>query len=84
MLISDLSMPDTDGYSLLRQVRRRESERGRWKTAVALTASAGEENRKQAMAAGFQMHIAKPVAPAQLVAELAALVANIPRLGVRG
>jgi CheY-like chemotaxis protein len=51
---------------------------------VALTASAGEENRKQAMAAGFQMHIAKPVAPAQLVAELAALVANIPRLGVRG
>lgn len=84
ILISDIATPSTDGYSLLRQVRRRESERGRWIPAVALTASAGEQSRNQAMAAGFQIHIAKPVAPAELVAELAALVANIPQLGVRG
>ncbi|MBD2001557.1 response regulator [Oculatella sp. FACHB-28] len=67
VLLSDIGMPDMDGYMLLRQVRTLPPEQGGEIPAIALTAYAGELDQKQAIAAGFQHHIAKPVEPEQLV-----------------
>ena len=73
-------MPGMDGYALLRQARAR--LRGARVVAAALTAYAGEEDRRRALAAGFQMHLAKPVEPAELVATVAKLAyAARARLG---
>jgi CheY-like chemotaxis protein len=66
VLVSDISMPGEDGYELIRKVRALEEERGRHLPALALTAYAGEEDRRRALSAGFQMHLAKPVEPAEL------------------
>jgi PAS domain S-box-containing protein len=74
VLISDIGMPEMDGYMLLRQVRRLPPERGGQIPAIALTAYAGEYDQKQALAAGFQQHIPKPVEPEQLVKAIATLV----------
>ena len=71
VLLSDIAMPGMDGYALLRQARAR--LRGARVVAAALTAYAGEEDRRRALAAGFQMHLAKPVEPAELVATVAKL-----------
>jgi PAS domain S-box-containing protein len=72
VLVSDIGMPDEDGYDLIRQIRV-----GGWTArrlpAVALTAFARAEDRKRAMLAGFQTHVAKPVDPAELVAVVASL-----------
>jgi CheY-like chemotaxis protein len=73
MLICDLAMPDEDGYSLIRKIRLLESEQGGQISAIALTASAGEENRSLSMEAGFQVHLAKPIEPGELVGVVAAL-----------
>jgi CheY-like chemotaxis protein len=54
-------MPEVDGYMLMRQVRMRSPEQGGQTPAVALTAYVGEINQQQALAAGFQRHLAKPV-----------------------
>ncbi|HYN85533.1 MAG TPA: ATP-binding protein [Pyrinomonadaceae bacterium] len=71
-LISDIGMPTRDGYDLIRAVRRLDAERGGPRTpAVALTAYAGDTDRRQALDAGYQMHLAKPVDPARLVEVLA-------------
>jgi len=59
-------MPGEDGYDLIRKVRALEDKRGRRLPALALTAYAGEEDRRRALSAGFQMHLAKPVEPAEL------------------
>ncbi|MER3587616.1 MAG: diguanylate cyclase, partial [Mastigocladus sp. ERB_26_1] len=67
ILVSDIGMPETDGYMLMRQIRALESEQENKILAIALTAYAGEVNQKQALAAGFQQHIAKPVTPEILV-----------------
>ncbi|MGG6237158.1 PAS domain S-box protein [Nodosilinea sp. AN01ver1] len=76
VLISDIAMPDVDGYMLLQQVRSQLAEQGQQPAfkAVALTAYAGELNQQQAIAAGFQRHLSKPFEPAELVAAIAALV----------
>ncbi|MBE9159791.1 PAS domain S-box protein [Nodosilinea sp. LEGE 06152] len=76
VLISDIAMPDVDGYMLLQQVRSQLAQQGTQPTfkAVALTAYAGEINRQQALAAGFQRHLSKPFEPAELVAAIAALI----------
>ncbi|GAA6619254.1 ATP-binding protein [Scytonema sp. NUACC26] len=66
LLISDIGMPEVDGYMLLQQVRS-SSVQNRQVPAIALTAYAGEINYQRAMAAGFQQHLAKPVEPEQLV-----------------
>jgi len=80
VLLSDIAMPGMDGYALLRQARAR--LRGARVVAAALTAYAGEEDRRRALAAGFQMHLAKPVEPAELVATVAKLAyAARARLG---
>jgi PAS domain S-box-containing protein len=74
VLVSDIGMPEMDGYELLRQIRLLSPEMGGNIPAVALTAFAGEYDQKQAIAAGFQMHIPKPVDPDTLAAAVAQLV----------
>jgi signal transduction histidine kinase/CheY-like chemotaxis protein len=73
LLVSDIGMPDADGYELLRGVRRLERERGGRLPAIALTALARSEDRTRALRAGFLVHIAKPVEPAELVATVASV-----------
>jgi CheY-like chemotaxis protein/two-component sensor histidine kinase len=74
VLISDIGMPDVDGYMLMRQLRQLLPQQGGRIPAIALTAYAGELNQQQALEAGFQRHIAKPVEPYELVKTIAALV----------
>ncbi|MEG5032960.1 PAS domain-containing protein [Microcoleus sp. AT3-D2] len=67
LLLSDIGMPDTDGYMLMRQVRALAPDQGGLVPAIALTAYAGEIDYQQALAAGFQRHIGKPLDPEKLV-----------------
>jgi PAS domain S-box-containing protein len=78
-MVTDLGMPDEDGFSLLRRVREWERERGLYIPAVALTAYGRTEDRVRALRAGFQMHVAKPVEPAELAAVIASLVKRSER-----
>jgi PAS domain S-box-containing protein len=71
VLVSDLSMPETDGYEFIRRVR--ELEVGRRLPAIALTAFSRPEDRVQALLAGFQTHLTKPVELSELAAVIAAL-----------
>jgi PAS domain S-box-containing protein len=73
VLISDVGMPDIDGYMLIRQIRTFAPERGKI-PAIALTAYAGEIDQQQAIAAGFQLHLAKPVEPEQLINAISSLL----------
>lgn len=73
VLVSDIGMPEMDGYDLIQQVRDRPAEKGGQIPAIALTAYAGEVNQQQALAAGFQLHLSKPVEPAELIAGIASL-----------
>lgn len=73
VLISDIGMPLEDGYSLIRQVRSREAERGGLLPALALTAYAREEDCKQALDSGFQKYLSKPVDTDQLLMVIANL-----------
>ena len=79
VLVSDIGMPGEDGYSLIRQVRALGPERGGDVPAVALTAYARSEDRMKALKAGFQMHVAKPVEPAELVTVVAVLAGRAQR-----
>ncbi|MDZ8081692.1 MAG: PAS domain-containing protein [Nostoc sp. DcaGUA01] len=76
ILISDVGMPDMDGYMLIQQVRNLPPERGGNIKAIALTAYAGEINQKLAIAAGFGKHVAKPVEPEELITAIVELVRN--------
>ncbi|MGG6266717.1 hybrid sensor histidine kinase/response regulator [Leptolyngbya sp. AN03gr2] len=69
LLISDIAMPDLDGYQLIQQIREQSDV-----PAIALTAYAGETNQRQILAAGFQQHLAKPVDPDELVNAIVALL----------
>jgi len=73
VLLSDIGMPDMDGYELLRTVRRRHPDAGGEVPAAALTAFARSEDRTRALRAGFQTHIAKPIEPMELVFAVASL-----------
>ncbi|HEY9606008.1 MAG TPA: PAS domain-containing protein [Allocoleopsis sp.] len=73
VLLSDISMPEEDGYRLIRQVRALKSEAGGQIPAVALTALASSEDETEAIAAGFQRHLAKPLEPNQLAFVVATL-----------
>ncbi len=66
-------MPHEDGYSLIQKIRALPDERGGGVPALALTAFARAEDRHRAILAGFQMHMAKPVDPFELVAAVAGL-----------
>jgi CheY-like chemotaxis protein len=75
VLLSDIGMPDVDGYMLVRQVEALETKLGTRIPAVALTAYASEIERQQALAAGFEQHISKPVEPEELVRAIARAIA---------
>ncbi len=75
VLVSDIGMPDEDGLSLMRRIRSLAGEPGRI-PAIALTAYARDEDRAEAIAAGYQLHLAKPVELAKLQAGLATLAAS--------
>jgi len=68
ILISDIQMPGMDGYALMRRVRKLDPGRGRNIPAIALTAHSRAEDRIRALAAGFQIHVAKPFDPDELLA----------------
>jgi signal transduction histidine kinase/CheY-like chemotaxis protein len=73
VLLSDIEMPGTDGYQLIRELRLRPSQQGGAVPAVALTAYARTEDRLRALRAGFQLHLSKPVQPSELVTVVASL-----------
>jgi CheY-like chemotaxis protein len=66
VLICDLAMPEMDGYKVLENVRRLESERGQL-PVIAFTAAARDEDRTATRLAGFQAHLSKPIEPEKLV-----------------
>ncbi|MFY9611370.1 MAG: response regulator [Blastocatellia bacterium] len=74
VLVSDLGMPREDGFDLISKIRAREPERGGRIPAIALTAYARSEDRARALAAGYEVHLPKPVEPAQLSGALGDLV----------
>jgi hypothetical protein len=81
VVISDIGMPEEDGYALIRKLRARESARAARIKAVALTAFAGAADRELALALGFDAHLAKPASPADLVRMVASLVTTPARDG---
>jgi signal transduction histidine kinase/ActR/RegA family two-component response regulator len=74
LLISDIGMPDEDGYELIKKIRALPAEKGGKVPAIALTAYARTEDRLQALRAGYQMHVPKPVEMAELTAVAVSLV----------
>ncbi len=77
ILISDIGMPELDGYELIRKVRALHDSRVRNIPAIALTAYARNDDRQRALLAGFQMHVSKPVESRELIAGVASLL-NLP------
>ena len=77
VLVCDISMPMEDGYSLIRRIRALAPERGGRTPAIALTTYAREEDRRKALAAGFEVHVPKPVDPAELVDVVARLTGRL-------
>jgi len=73
ILLSDIGMPEMDGYMLMRQVKALQAMQRKQIRAIALTAYAGEFNQQQALKSGFQMHLSKPVEPEELVRAIATL-----------
>lgn len=67
LLISDIEMPEMDGYRLIQQIRQRSPSRGRLSSSYCLTAYASEYDHQQALTAGFQQHLVKPSEPEALV-----------------
>jgi CheY-like chemotaxis protein len=72
VMVSDIGMPEHDGYELIQQMRAMPGNAGRV-PAIALTALARDEDRKRTLQAGYQVHISKPVDPAELVSVIATL-----------
>ncbi|MEG3933198.1 ATP-binding protein [Microcoleus sp. T3_B1] len=79
ILLCDIGMPDMDGYMLVRQMRALPPEQGGQIPAIALTAYAGDFNQNQALAVGFQRHLAKPVEPNELVQAIVTLLRKLNR-----
>jgi signal transduction histidine kinase/CheY-like chemotaxis protein len=77
VLVSDIEMPATDGYQLVRELRGRSAGQGGAVPALALSAYARTEDRLRALRAGFQLHLAKPVQPSELVTVVASLAARL-------
>ena len=67
VLLADVGMPGADGYALIREVRRRDAQTGRRLPAAAITAYVGTRDRTHALAAGFDLHISKPIRPATIL-----------------
>jgi CheY-like chemotaxis protein len=67
VVVADISLPAEDGYRLIRRIRSSPLTHERYTPAIALTAHAGEANRKRALDAGYQEHLTKPADPNDLV-----------------
>jgi CheY-like chemotaxis protein len=80
VLISDIGMPHEDGYTLIQRVRALPLSQGGSMPAMALTAFARSEDRRRAILSGYQMHLAKPVDPLELVTMVAGLVGRRGRM----
>jgi CheY-like chemotaxis protein len=74
LLVSDLAMPQEDGYALLRKIRALPPERGGRIPAIALTAHSLVQDRLHSLRAGFQSHVPKPVVPEELVEVVASVI----------
>ncbi|MGB9179891.1 MAG: ATP-binding protein [Pyrinomonadaceae bacterium] len=81
VIVSDIAMPEEDGYTLIRKVREMEQKRGGRLPAVALTAYAMTEDRLRALSSGFQAHVSKPIEPNELLMVLASLVDRLHHAG---
>jgi PAS domain S-box-containing protein len=77
VLVSDIGMPGEDGHALLHRIRSLDAAHGGAIPAIALTAYARPEDRVKAVRAGFQMHLAKPVEPSELVAVVASVARRL-------
>lgn len=86
ILISDIGLPETDGYQLMEQIRKMDVANGGGIPAVALTAFARSEDRTRALRAGYQTHLAKPIESTELVATVASFaeLVNARRTGMSG
>src|SRR5216117_87030 len=76
ILVSDIGLPGDDGYVLIQKLRQRQGDYGRSMPALAVTAYARAEDRTRALSAGFQLHVAKPLEPADFVAAIARVVSK--------
>ena len=76
VLVSDLGMPEEDGYGLIRELRARPASRGGHVPAIALTAYVADHDRDRSLAAGFQLHLGKPMDPGLLIQAIADVVAR--------
>jgi CheY-like chemotaxis protein len=74
LLLSDIGMPDINGYDFIGQVRQLDKSRSRPLPAIALTAYARTEDRQRSLLAGFHMHLAKPIEARELIASIAGLL----------
>jgi signal transduction histidine kinase/DNA-binding response OmpR family regulator len=84
LLVSDLAMPNEDGYSLLKQIRKLRTKRAKEIPAVALSAYASDEDRAISLSKGFQMHLPKPIEPDKLVTSVAEAVGREAVASVAG
>ena len=84
IVISDIGMPERDGYHFIREVRSLPSSNGGKTPAIALTAFARSEDRTRALLAGYQIHLAKPIEPTTFAAQITAFFATAPRLSREG
>jgi PAS domain S-box-containing protein len=78
LVLSDIGMPELDGYDLIERLRELDAVRGGATPAIALTAFARDEDRERTLAAGYQLHLAKPVEPQELLAAVARLAGRDP------
>src|SRR6201991_1007136 len=74
LLISDIGMPDQDGYEFIQKLRALPEDKGGQTPAIALTGYASRKDRERALAAGYQQHIAKPIEQTEMITAIAALV----------
>ena len=77
VLVSDIGMPDLDGYDLIRTVRSRGHNPAEL-PAIAVTAFVRSEDRERVLANGYQMHLGKPLAPSELISAIATLTGKAP------
>jgi hypothetical protein len=80
VLVTDIGLPEEDGYALVSQIRQHEAAHGGFLPAIALTGFARAEDRARILVAGFQVHVSKPIDPAELTAAIAAVVRR-PAIG---
>lgn len=79
LIVSDVTLPDKDGFALMRELRSVGPDEGGWIPAIAMSGADGPEHVREAVLAGFQLHMRKPIEPADLIARLARLVGRTLR-----